>query len=515
MFLLLTGLALFLYGVSLAGSSLQALLGKGMRRMLARVTRSTFGAALVGTVVTAVAQSGTMITVLTVEFVNAGILRLRQALVVALAAGIGGTLTVQLLALDLENIQYPLIGASLLLSSKRILDGKLGQTLLGFGLLFLGLDLLMESLEPLKNNSLAQQIIALLADHPLTLTLFGVFLAAVLLQSSNATATLGLAFLSGGLISEVQSIALIVGANIGTTVSAVTASLNSNVDARRAAIGHLILKILFGAVVVVFAGQVAGWISSFSSGGQRFVANMHTLFNVLVLLAVIPFLTPIVRLLERFIPTPPDPHAPKHLDLEKSVRDPELLYGLALRETVHIAERTEHLYATAILRLQGKDVQAEVESGEKHVDRLVNTVVITLGRLTGKVEESRLSALLLAVNELEAIADLCKRLVRQPRKLERRGYRFSSEGEQELLESAQELREHMVRCVTSLSERRNLVQNEEAFEKKLIAQRVNHLHRLSEKSDSRESSSIHLDVMTVLEQIHSGFNRVARLSEEI
>ncbi|GGJ35723.1 Na/Pi cotransporter family protein [Deinococcus roseus] len=515
MFLLLTGLALFLYGVSLAGSSLQALLGKGMRRMLAQVTRSTFGAALVGTAVTAVAQSGTMITLITVDFVNAGILRLRQALIVALAAGIGGTLTVQLLSLNLENIQYPLIGASLLLTSKRILGGKLGQALLGFGLLFLGLDLLMDSLSPLKNDPLARQIISLLADHPLTLTLFGVFLAAVLLQSSNATATLGLAFLGGGLITEVQSIALIVGANIGTTVSAVTASLNSNVDARRAAIGHLALKILFGVVVVVFAGQVAGWISAFSAGGERFVANVHTLFNVLVLLVVVPFLTPIVRLLERVIPTPPDPHAPRYLDLEQPVQDPELLYGLALRETVHVAERTEGLYEMAIQRLHGKDVQEQVEAGEQHVDRLVNTVVITLGRLSGKVEESRLSALLLAVNELEAIADLCKRLVRQPRKLERRGHRFSSEGERELLDSAAQLREHMVRCVTSLSERRNLVQDGEAFEKKLIAQRISHLHRLSEKSDSRESSSIHLDIMTVLEQIHSGFNRVARLSEEI
>ncbi|WP_034336092.1 Na/Pi cotransporter family protein [Deinococcus misasensis] len=515
MFLLLTGLALFLFGVSLAGNSLQALLGKGMRRALARVTRSTFGAALVGTGVTAVAQSGTMITLLTVEFVNAGILKLRQALVVALAAGIGGTLTVQLLALNLDNIQYPLIAASLLFSSKRFLGGHVGQALLGFGLLFLGLDLLMDSLEPLKNNPLARQIIDLLADHPLTLTLFGVFLAAVLLQSSNATATLGLAFLSGGLITEIQSLALIVGANIGTTVSAVTASLKSNVDSKRAAIGHFVLKVLIGALVVVFAVQVTGWIKLLSENPVRFVANAHTLFNVAVLLLVVPFLTPIVRALEHFIPTPPDPHAPKYLTGKTDTRTPELVYGMAYREVVHIAERVEDLYGTAIMRLQGKDTFEMVEAGEKHIDRLVNTVVITLGKLTPRYDDEKLSALLLAVNELEAIADLCKRLVRQPRKLEKHGRKFSTEGEKELLESASELQEHITVCVTSLGQRKNLVQDENAFEDKLIEQRLSHLHRLSEKSESRESSSIHLDIMTVLEQIHSGFNRVARLSEEV
>nr|WP_281376925.1 Na/Pi symporter [Deinobacterium chartae] len=506
---LLAGLALFLFGVRLAGENLQSLLGPGMRRLLAQATRTPVGAALVGTLVTAAAQSGTLVTLLTVQFVNAGILGLRQALAIALGAGVGGTLTVQLLALHITDLKTPLLALGLLLSTPRLLGGRVGRAAVGFGLLFLGLEMLLAALEPLENNRLARELLTALAGTPLIAAVIGAALS-LLLQSSNAVATLVLAFVAGGLLSLEQGAALVIGANVGTTVTAVSASAQGSVDGRRAAVGHLALKVLGALVALVFIGPLTGAVAAISDAPLHFVANLHTLFNLLVLLASLPLDRWTTWALRRAIPTPPSEDGPRYLRAE-ALEEPELAYGLAFRETVRIAEEVERIFDLAVRSVRGQDLRQDIQRQEDNVDDLTGAVVLYLGRLGGRLEGGRLAALLGIVSELEALADLSKRLSRQPLKLLAHGRRFSAEGGQELGALAAQLQERMRRVSTALSLRRAPEDALGEFSLEIVRHRMLHLERLAQNLDSQQSSSVHLDVLTILEQLQAGLSRIIRL----
>ncbi|AFZ67909.1 Na/Pi cotransporter family protein [Deinococcus peraridilitoris] len=519
MLLLLGGLALFLFGVRLAGENLQALLGTGMRRLLASATRSNVGAALVGTLVTALAQSATLITVLTVNFVDAGVLSLTRALAVALGAGVGGTFTVQLLSLHVGRLTMPLLALGLLLSWPRLLGGRLGRVSLGLGLLFLGLETLLASLEPLAQNALFGQVLSALAASSLVGGLLG-FALAVLVQSSNAAATLALAFVVGDLLTPAQGVAIVVGANVGTTLTAALVSRSGSVEGRRVAYGHLGLKVLGALVVIAVIDPFTRLLASLESEPSRLIANAHTLFNVMVLLVALPFGSLLSRLLRRVLPTPPSEEGPRYLTPD-ALNDPTLAYGLAFRETVRVAEAVQRMYllaaGTVTLRNdQANGVQrAEIIRQENRVDELVHAVVLYLGQLSGRVDSGQLSALLGIASELEALADLSKRLARQPLKLERHGGRFSDAGGQALALVAGELAERMHRTFTALALRQSDAHEDAAFSVHLGQQRLRHLERLAQNPDSQRSSSVHLDVLTILEQMSAGLNRISRLAAQL
>lgn len=511
---LIAGLALFLFGVRLAGENLQALLGSSMRRALATATRSPVSAALVGTVVTALTQSATLITVLTLNFVDAGVLRLTQALAVALGAGVGGTFTVQLIALNVGKLTVPLLALGLLLSWQRLLGGRLGRVALGLGLLFLGLETLLASLVPLRDNALFGQVLAVLAGHSLVAGALGVGLA-VLMQSSNAAAMLALAFVLGDLLTAEQGVALVVGANVGTTLTAVGVSSGSgSVDGKRVALGHLGLKVLGALVVLALIGPFTRVIALLDDSPVHLIANAHTLFNVIVLLAALSLGPLIARLLTRLIPTPPSEAGPRYLKAD-ALRDPDLAYGLAFRETVRVAEEVQRMFALTVDTLAGRDRRVEVLRQENVVDDLVHAVVLYLGQLGGQVDRSRLAALLGVASELEALADLSKRLARQPLKLDRNGGRFSAEGAQALGLVAAELGERMQETFTALALRHAAREEGGAFSGHVERQRFHHLERLALNPDSQRSSSVHLDVLTILEQMHAGLTRVSRLAAQL
>lgn len=517
MLLLAGGLALFLFGVRLAGENVQALLGPGLRRLLASATRSSVGAALAGLVVTALAQSGTLISVLTVQFVNAGVLGLTQALAVALGAGVGGTLMVQLLALNVGHLAVPLLALALPLGSRRLLGGRLGRVALGLGLLFLGLDTLLASLEPLRASALFAQVLRALVSSPLIAGALGVGLA-VALQSSNAAATLALAFVAGGLLSPQDGIALVVGANVGTTLTAVWVSEGGSVDARRVAFGHLGLKVLGALGALALLEPFTRALLALGRDPLRLIANAHTLFNLAVLLAALPLGPLVARLLRRALPTPPSQSGPRYLT-PQALREPPLAYGLAFREVVRVAEDVQRLYTLAAASLSGRDHRAEVLHLENTVDALVHAVVLYLGQLGGHAERARLGALLGIASELEALADLSKRLARQPLKLGQLGGRFSPEGEEGLARLAGQLGEHMGRTFTALALRSPQAPPTpadgaafSAFSVHVEQQRLHHLERLAQNADAQRSSSVHLDVLTILEQMDAGLARIERLT---
>ncbi|GMA14213.1 Na/Pi cotransporter family protein (plasmid) [Deinococcus metallilatus] len=513
MLFLLGGLALFLFGVRLVGENLQLLLGPRLRRLLASATRSGPRAALTGALVTALAQSGTLVTVLTITLVDAGVLGLRQALAVALGASVGGTLTVQLLAFKITHLAMPLLALGLLLSWPRLLQGRLGRIAIGLGLLFLGLDTMLGSLQPLRGSLLFAQVLAALAQSPLVLAAIGLVLTA-LVHSSNATATLALAFVSGGLLTAEQGVALVIGANVGTTFSAVLVSAHGPVDGRRVAVGHLGVKAIGALATLAVLNSFMHLLARLGAGPERLIANAHTLFNLLVLLAVLPLGRSVTRLLQRLIPTPPSEDTPRYLSADALDR-PELAYGLAFREVLRISEEVESMYALATKALQGETTHAELSLRENTVDDLVNAVVLYLGRLGAGQPHARYVALFGTASELEAIADLCKRLARQPLKLHAHGSRFAPEGSRELVVLALELKERMHATFTALTLRNAPNESGPHFSAEVAHQRMLHLYRLVASEEAQRSSSVHLDILTVLEQIHTGLRRIDVLADQL
>ncbi len=506
MLLLLGGLALFLFGVRLTGDHLQGLFGAHLKRSLARATRSLPRAAATGFVVSALTQSSTLISLLTVQFAQARILSFREALALALGASVGATLLIQLLTLHLE-LAFPLLALSLLLRSRRVLGGHLGGVLLGLGLLLLGQQTLLGALIPLQGDALAQGVLAALSAQPLLLLLLGALLTAVI-QSSNALTLLVLSLVSARLLNVEQGVVMVLGANVGSTFTAVIQSAAESVLGRRVALAHSGLKLTFALLLALLAAPVTAALTHLEAAPPRLLADAHTLFNVLVLLVGLPLSGALGRVMARWLPTPPSEDAPKYLDAGALVQ-PELAYGLAYRETVRVAEAVQALYRLAVRALDGSDVRAQVAVQEDTVDTLVNEVIAYLGQLRGRLDETHLRALLAIISELEALADLCKRLARQHGKLEAIGQRLLPERHEDLLRLTARQQQRIQVILTALGTRREPGPDEADFSDAIGRRRLRYLEHLT-PGTAVNAHSAFLDMLAILEQVHDGFERIAR-----
>ena len=298
------GLGLFLFGMKQMGDGLERAAGDSLRRFLEILTRSRFLGLLVGLVFTMVVQSSSATTVMVVGFVRAGLMDLHQAAGVIFGANIGTTITAQLIALQVSDAAPVLLLAGGLLHCfcrRRFLQ-DLGGVLAGFGMLFLGLTLMGEAASKLRDMPEAADFLAVFARTPILGILAGLAVTAVI-QSSSAGLLQLLA--AQGVIGLDSAIFVVMGQNIGTTVTAILASAGGGKAARRAALLHLLFNV-FGTVLffaLVRLLPVTAWIAALTPGNpMRQIANAHTLFNVCSVAALLPFLDPMVRLTEALIP---------------------------------------------------------------------------------------------------------------------------------------------------------------------------------------------------------------------
>ena len=252
---LLGGLGMFLFGMKIMSEGLQKIAGDKMRKILSALTDNRFIGAFVGIAVTAIIQSSSATTVMVVGFVNAGLLSLIQSIGVILGANIGTTITAQLIAFKITQFALPAIGlgAGLKLFSKNKKYSYTGEIILGLGLLFLGLLTMKHAFIPLKTNDDFRQLFLLVGDYKLLGVLIGALLT-VIVQSSSATIGITLVLASSGLISFEASVALILGENIGTTITALLAATaisgETAVFALQIALVHLIYN--SSAVVLIY-----------------------------------------------------------------------------------------------------------------------------------------------------------------------------------------------------------------------------------------------------------------------
>ncbi len=519
------GVSLLLYGMRLAGEGLQKATGGRLRQILLSITDNRLKAMGVGALVTALLQSSSATTVMLVGFVGSGLIGLKETMGIILGADIGTTLTVQIIAFRLYDYAIFLVGVGVImaLQRQRALLRDLGQGVLGFAFVFLALKILIDTMAPLSDNPMIQDIILVVSDEPLMGILISTLFTA-LLHSSAATIGLAITMVVNGLIDLPTSIPIILGANIGTCVSAITSSIGASVDAKRLALAHVLFKVIGVVLFFPFIEPFAGLVSMTTTDPARQVANAHTLFNLTIALLFLPFTTPFTRVVQILIPEGPkgeEAFGPKYLD-QRVLSSPSLAIGQAVREALRMSDIVYDMLKSSIDVFKGDDRQLleRLEREDDKVDLLDREIKLYLTKLSKEslTEEQaeRELEIITFVSDLENIGDVIDRNLMElaKKKIENR-LSFSQEGLKEIIYFHGLVVENFrLGTLTFTTEDRKLAEEllkRKAFiaetEKSLRQAHIDRLHL--GLRESIDTSSIHLDILTNLKRINSHITNVA------
>ncbi len=412
------GLALFLIGMAEVTDALKALGDDRLRWALARLSSNRLLGATTGGVVTAVIQSSSVTTVLTVGFVSAGLLSLTQAASVIIGANLGTTVTAQVIALKVTDYALALlaIGALLGVSVKRRRIRYLGSAVAGLGFVFLGMDIMSDAMSPLRSYD---PFLRLMSDatNPLTALAIGAAFTG-LVQSSSATTGIVVVMAADGLISLETAIAIILGANIGTCVTALLAAIGKGSEAFRTAAVHVAVNVIGASIAVFFIPQIAAAVEAISSSSAnaspRQIANAHTLFNLANTAAFLVFLTPLVALVRRLVPDRAGRIAGEgqaaFLD-DDLIDTPVLALEMVHKEVMRMALKARELLAAAVpAAIDGRRADLdELVEREQKIDELHAQILDYLGavgqRRLGSDLRDDLLAMLAAANAVEQLSD--------------------------------------------------------------------------------------------------------------
>jgi len=310
LFKVIGGLGIFLYGMHHMSSGMQKIAGSKVKNIIGLLTKNRVIACIVGVVVTAMVQSSSVSTVMTIGFVNASLMSLKQALGVILGANIGTTVTGWILVLKIGKYGLPMVGAAsiIYLFSKSDKVKTRVLTFMGLGMIFFGLELMSEGFKPLRSMPF---FIELFHSFDATTGLGGILAAALvgalltaIVQSSSATLGITIVLASQGMINSETAVALVIGENVGTTITAMLASLGARANARRAALAHTFINIVGLFWVISIFPYYLKFLSHFvdpSENITEYIASAHTIFNVTNVLLFLPFIGYIANLLEKVV----------------------------------------------------------------------------------------------------------------------------------------------------------------------------------------------------------------------
>lgn len=425
---LLGGLAFLLFGMERMADSLKQVTGDRMRRVLVRLTGTRLSGLFTGAVVTAIIQSSSVTTVLVVGFVSAGVMSLPQSLGIILGADIGTTVTAQIIAFNVTRYGLLLVAAGFGLTFLARRNGfrLYGALLMGIGLVFYGMSLMSEAMNPLRTHPFFIHLMEAI-QHPLPAAAVGAVFTA-LVHASAATIGLTIVLASQGLISLETGIALSLGANIGTCVTAGMAALGKSRPAVQTALAHVLFKVIGTSIVLPFIPQLAcvvTWITpvgdgvlagDLASAVPRQIANAHTLFNVGIAAVFLPLTGWFARFLEWLVPSPPlefeeERGEPRFLD-PSLLQVPSLALGQVRLEAGHMGELLTRMLDEGLVAIYAVDSgrMGQVRRIDDSVDRLYTHMADYLARMShGEMSEPQSRAVLKAmsaIGNLESIGDI-------------------------------------------------------------------------------------------------------------
>ena len=445
---LMGGLGMFLYGMKLMSDALEKAAGAKMRSILEFFTKTPLRGILVGTFFTAVIQSSSASTVMVVSFVNSGLMNLYQAAGVIMGANIGTTVTSQLISLNLSALApaIVMVGVVMVMFCKKTKRQRAGEVLLGFGILFMGLSGMSDSMSVLRESPQVVEIMSSLTSHFLAV-MVGLVVTTVL-QSSSATVGIVLLLAQQGLLDIRICYFIIFGCNIGSCVSALLAAINGKKIAKRAALIHLFFNIIgTGIMYVVFSfalEPITGFISMISHGNiAREVANAHTLIKLVEVLLLFPFIKQIVKLTGFFV-RDEEKVSPQEFQLQyigaKSVFSPATAVFEATREMERMGKiAIENLRHSmdALFTMNDREIQEvyETEDQINFLNHAITDYLVKVNQTTIPTEDKKsIGGLFHVVNDIERIGDHAENVADAARKRMEDQVEFSPQAKRELSE---------------------------------------------------------------------------------
>ncbi len=525
LFSLFGGVYLLLYGIRLAGDGMQRAAGNQLRQILGTLTKHRVSGLLVGAGLAAVLQSSGATTVMMVSLVGAGLMSLRQAISVILGADIGTTITVQLIAFRILDYAVLLVGLGLaiMFGFRRSSYRHLGEGILGFGFIFLAMKIMIDSMAPLRQSPLFQEILLNLVGMPLLTLLVSAALTA-LVASSAATIGLAITLALQGLMPLPVGMAIVLGANLGTCATALVSSLGTAPEARRVAIAHTLIKSVGVLALLPFLQPLSGLVGLTAGDVPRQVANFHTLFNLALAVAFLPFTGPFANLVAGLVPDVKkagDPMQPRYLD-DTVLDTPPLALGQATRETLRMADLVQEMFRDAMTVFRSNDLALaeELQTRDDVVDRLEEHIKHYLTRLSEQSlapeQSKREVSLLFMIQDLENIGDIVdKNLMELAKKKIANRLEFSPDGARDIEQLNKLVAENLNLAVSAYATQ------DADLAQKLLRHKLNitrierelkqaHIRRLHEGvKESMDTSAIHLDVLSNLERINSHATNIA------
>lgn len=471
---LVGGLAIFIYGMNMMSECLQKAAGEKMKSILALLTRNPVLGVLAGAITTAVLQSSSATTVMAIGFVSAGLMSLPQAISIIFGANIGTTMTAQIIAFKITDYIYIIIFIGFIISfvAKSEKVKSIGQTIFAFGLLFLGIETMGDVMKPLASSPIFTDLIAKVSNMPVLGVAVGTLMTLVVQSSSATIAVLQNFAAQAGpdgvtsILGLTGAIPILLGDNIGTTITALLASIGQNKDAKRTAVAHCIFNVSGCLLFIWFIKPFAALIQYISPKGpeieviSRQIANTHTVFNITMTLIWVCLINVMVKIVMTLIPdgkaVAVDPAKPLYLD-EKMTNQPTAALQLVAKEILHISDIVKDAVSNTIEIVKTEDIsqlEGLLEKGQ-NIKSLTDKTTEYLALLfsSGTMTEqqaAQTASLMYILSDVERMGSLSVEIAKCIQEKEQNNYKYTPEAMEELQKSLRTLEKMFIDSMKAL-----------------------------------------------------------------
>lgn len=519
---LLAGVGVFIVGMNFLSSNLQKVAGPGLKKLIGKITSNRFAGVGIGAAVTALIQSSAATTVMVIGFVNIGTMTLVQATAVIMGANIGTTVTGLLVSLSSLDISlYASVLAFIGVMMMFINNPKvknIGGIICGLGLIFIGLELMSDAFANDDVKSAVQDVFSNIS-FPLLLLLLGIVFTAIM-QSSSAITGLVIIMVSSGALTLRNSLFIILGANIGTCVTALIATIGTSTNAKRTGLIHLMFNVigvtLFTILVWIFQDWIVDTLDTLINNLSYEIAVFHVIFNVVTTLLLLPFIPLLVKTAEFIIKEKPDKRAKaiKFID-ERLLRTPAIAVGQAKKEIENMATMARNNLERGVNELytQSGKFEKEINATEDEIDYMNNTItkfLISLTPLVDAADDKRIGSYFHVVNDIERIGDYAQNFLDDSIKMKQEEIQFSEEAKSELKLMCDTLFEMFDIALSLFDEGSKHISNEnldklseleELTDKYKEEFSANHFERLSQANCTIELGAFYTSIISSMERI--------------
>ncbi|AKL94136.1 Na/Pi-cotransporter II-like protein [Clostridium aceticum] len=523
LFGVLGGLGLFLYGMNVMSNGLQKAAGDKLKSIIGMLTTNRIMAVGVGAIVTAIVQSSSASTVMVVGFVNAGMMKLTQAVGVIMGANIGTTITAQIITFKIDKYAPVIVGIAVAvwLFTKNRKIKQLAEAFIGFGILFIGMKFMGDALRPLRTYEPFREMLVNFGEHPFLAILAG-FAITIAVQSSTASTGILLALAMEGLIPIRSGLPILFGINMGTTITAMLSSIGASNTAKRAAAFHFLFNLVGTAIFISFLQGPTYRIITYLTPTDipRQIANAHTLFNITTTLILLPFAGLLVRVAKRIVPGEEEAtRGIKYID-NRILETPSIATASAVKEALHMGnvakESLENALDAFVKGDQKKiDETLSLEKVVNELERELSAYLVKLSNTDISLDNrDTVSGLFNTINDIERVGDHAENIAELAQYKMDNQLAFSDKALEELDKIAGLALRAYSNSLTAL---RNLdaslamkvIENEgqvDFMEKNL---RASHIERLNSQQCVPTSGVIYLDVLSNLERVADHSSNIA------